>query len=85
MSFLFRIHSPGPLSLLVSLKFYAVLALWGYFVRRLWRVSRGEPWTGPRNGPQIPHRPPAAAAARGLLIPAISRIDSRRSTWICFV
>ena len=41
MAFLFRIRDAGPLGLLVSLKFYAVVALWAYFVRRLWRVGRG--------------------------------------------
>ena len=58
MGFVFRIQGTGPLSLLVSLKFYAVLALWGYFVRRLVKISRGQPVAGAEE------RPVTAAAAR---------------------
>jgi hypothetical protein len=39
MSYLFRISGGGMLSLLVSLKFYATVVLWVYFLTRLWQTK----------------------------------------------
>jgi len=39
LSFLFRIEGGGLMSLLVSLKFYATVVLWIYFLSRLWQTD----------------------------------------------
>ncbi len=59
MEFLFRLPTSGLVGLLVSLKGYAVAALWVYFVRRLWKVSEGLPVVGAEELPTAaPARPP---------------------------
>jgi len=61
MGFLFRLPSAGAVGLLVSLKLYAVVALWLYFVRRLWKVSCGLPVEGgEEHRAPTPIRPSAA-------------------------
>jgi alpha-1,2-mannosyltransferase len=54
LEFLFRLPAGGLPTLLVSLKLYAVVTLWVYYVRRLVKVSRGETVDGAETGLAAP-------------------------------
>lgn len=54
LEFLFRLPPGGVQTLLVSMKLYAVVTLWVYYVRRMLKVSRGETVDGAELRPALP-------------------------------